>query len=72
MREAMRLAERHLIGSTLQTADGDLNAAAAILAIDPQALRARMLQHGLGARGGAAPAATASSAAGLPGAHLLN
>ena len=69
MREAMRVAERHLIGSALQTADGDLNAAAAILAIDPQALRARMLQHGLGAQGGAT---AASSAAKLPGAHLLN
>ncbi len=69
MREAMRLAERHLIGAALHAADGDLMAAAAVLAIDPQALRARMLQHGLAVEGDAAAAATTATAT---GAHLLN
>ena len=69
MREAMRLAERHLLGAALHAADGDVNAAAEVLAIDPQALRTRMLQHGLAADGGAAAAVTATAPTGT---HLLN
>lgn len=66
MREAMRLAERHLLCAALDAATGDVNAAAEVLAIDPPAMRARMLQHGLAADGGAATAPTST------GAHLLN
>lgn len=67
MQEANRLAERHLLGATLQLAGGNLDAAAGLLAMTCEGLRARLQWHGLGSQGTDLPGGAQSSAA-----HLLN
>lgn len=67
MEEATRLAERHLLGAAMRRAEGRLDAAAELLVMPRDRLRARLQWHGLGMDGSALHGAAAS-----PATHLLN
>ena len=67
MQEANRLVERHLLGAAMRRAEGSLDAAAQLLAMTRESLRARLQWHGLRDDGTGLPGAAES-----PPAHLLN
>ena len=67
MQEANRLAERHLLSAAMQRVEGSLDAAAELLAMTRESLRARLQWHGLGLDGNGL-----SGAAKSPAARLLN